>query len=110
MICRNFVNGRNPMELRAYLTILRRRRWIIAATLVLTVIVVLIGLSVITPKYTASTILRVATATEGTSDWVDYNVDYTDRLMNTYAKIAVSGPVRAELAQRLKLDRPLQIE
>jgi succinoglycan biosynthesis transport protein ExoP len=98
------------MELRTYLAILWRRKWVIAVTLVVTVTVVVIGTLMATPKYVASTTLRVLTATGGSVDWVEYHVMYADRLMNTYAQIATSGPVLEELVLKLSLDGPPQIE
>jgi len=98
------------MEIRTYITILWRRKWVIAITLAVTVTVVLVGTLMMTPKYVASTTLRVLTATGGSADWVEYDTMYGERLINTYAKIATSGPVLAQLAQRLGLDQPPRIE
>lgn len=98
------------MELGAYLAILWRRKWLIAVTVAVTVIVVVIGTLMATPKYVASTTLRVLTATGGSADWVNYDIMYTNRLMNTYTEIATSGPVLEELVQRLGLDKPPQIK
>jgi succinoglycan biosynthesis transport protein ExoP len=99
-----------PMELGAYLAILWRRKWVIAVTATVTVTVVVIGTLMATPKYVASTTLRVLTAAGGSADWVDYDIMYTDRLMNTYIKIATSRPVLGELVRRLGLGKPPQIE
>jgi succinoglycan biosynthesis transport protein ExoP len=98
------------MELRNYIAIFWRRKWVIAVTLVVTVTVVVIGTLMATPTYAASTTLRVLTTTSGSVDWVDYDIMYADRLMNTYANIATSGPVLEELVRRLGLDEPPQIE
>ena len=98
------------MELGAYLAILWRRKWVIAVTVAVTVTVVIIGTLMATPKYVASTTLRVLTAAGGSADWVNYDIMYTDRLMNTYIKIATSRPVLEELMQRLGLHKPPKIE
>jgi capsular exopolysaccharide synthesis family protein len=98
------------MELGAYLEILWRRKWVIAVTVAVTVLVTLIGTLMMTPQYEASTTLRVLTATSGSEDWVDYDVGYTNRLMNTYVEIATSRPVLGELVRRLGLNEPPQIE
>lgn len=98
------------MDLRAYLTILRRRKWVIVITTVITVTVVVIGTLLMTPEYEASTTLRIATAVRGTLDRVDYDVQYAERLMNTYTSIATSGPVLDELVQGLDLDEPPNVE
>lgn len=98
------------MDLKAYLAILWRRKWVIAITAIVTVTVAVIGTFVMTPVYEASTTLRVPTARRGSADWVDYDVGYADRLMNTYAQIAASGPVLEELTQRLGLDQPPKVK
>jgi hypothetical protein len=48
-------------------------------------------------------LLRVATAKSGTFDQIRYDPDYTDRLINTYLRLATSHPVRDELRQRLNI-------
>ena len=98
------------MELRTYLEILWRRRWVVVVTVAVTVTIVVIGTVRTTPVYVTSTTLRVATATVGSVNWVDYDVWYAERLLNTYAEIATSGPVLAELQQRVGLDEPPQVE
>jgi polysaccharide biosynthesis transport protein len=99
------------MELRTYLAILWRRKWVIAITVAVTVTVVVIITLMATPIYMTSAMLRVATAAGGSVEAVRYNdIMYADRLMNTYTKIATSSPVLEELTQRLGLDNPPQIE
>jgi succinoglycan biosynthesis transport protein ExoP len=98
------------MELGAYLEIFWRRKWVIAVTVAVTVTVVVMGTLMMTPKYEASTTLRVLTATSGSADWVNYEVMYTDRLMNTYVEIATSRPVLGALVRRLGLGKSPQIE
>jgi non-specific protein-tyrosine kinase len=98
------------MDLRAYLTILWRRKWVIVVTTVIAVTVVVIGTLMMIPEYEASTTLRIATAVRGSVDRVDYDVQYAERLMNTHAGIATSRPVLDELVQRLDLDEPPNVE
>jgi succinoglycan biosynthesis transport protein ExoP len=98
------------MELRTYLEILWRRRWVVVVTFAVTVTIVVIGTVRATPVYVTSTTLRIATSTVGSVNWVDYDVWYAERLLNTYAEIATSGPVLAELQQRVGLDEPPQVE
>jgi succinoglycan biosynthesis transport protein ExoP len=82
------------VELRQYLEILQRRKWIIIlSTIVVTGIAALLTL-LATPQYRSQTTLRVATIN---------NIDYTQMLMNTYARIATSGTVKGELATQLGL-------
>ena len=69
--------------------------------MIITVVVTTLITFMITPVYTASTTLRVATASTGSVGYSDYM--YADRLMNTYTRIATSGPVLQELAEKLHL-------
>lgn len=89
------------MDLQAYIRILWRKRWIIVLTIIATLIVVGIGSYLTTPVYSASAILRIATASGGSISYTDYV--YTDRLVNTYIKIATSRPVLDDLVKRLNL-------
>jgi succinoglycan biosynthesis transport protein ExoP len=98
------------VDLRTYFAILWRRKWVIAITTAATLAVVVIGTLMMTPMYTASTTLRVLTAASGPLDSPYYNLQYADRLMNTYSELAASDPVMEELAQKLGLNTLPQIE
>lgn len=98
------------MELRTYLEILWQQKWVIIVTTVVTMVVVVIGTLRATPIYVASTTVRIATPTTGSANWVDYNIWYLESLLNTYAEIATSGPMLAELQRRLGLEEPPQAE
>jgi non-specific protein-tyrosine kinase len=98
------------MDFRQYIAILWRRKWVIVVVIAVTVAITIVGLLRVTPTYVASTTLRVLTATAGSVDWVDYDTRYAERLMNTYTKIAITGPVLEELVDRLGLDEPPEIE
>jgi len=87
------------MELKDYLDIFGRRRWIIFFTAFFTFVVVLIGVTQTPPKYTAITKIRVLTTRVGSKDNVDYNVGYAQRLIGTYVEMAKSGPVIDELSK-----------
>lgn len=87
------------MELWNYLEILWRRKWIVLLTTAMTVAVTLVGTLLTPPMYAASTTLRIATALSGPN--TQPNLLYSDRLMNTYSKIATSRPVQEELKQKL---------
>jgi non-specific protein-tyrosine kinase len=89
------------MELKTYLLILWRRWWMITITTVVVVASIVAGTAFMTPTYSASALVRVATATDGSVDWLNHNVDYTERLMNTYAMLAKSQPVLDDLATQL---------
>lgn len=91
------------MEITTYLRILWRRKWNILLATVCAIGAVHIGLSQITPTYTTSTKLRITTARSGAQDFLQYDIFYADRLMNTYAAIARTGPIVEEMMQRLQL-------
>ncbi len=91
------------MELRDYFTILARRKWIILTTTAVSVAVALVGTLLMTPIYRATSTLRVVTAPQGSLDFVSYDLNYADRLMNTYVKIATSLPMLTQLNQKLGL-------
>lgn len=98
------------MELRRYLEILWRRKWVIVVTATAALVVTVIGSVMATPIYTASVTLRVSTPSEGSVSWVRYDIGYADRLMKTYAEIATSGPVLAEVQDRLGLNRVPEVK
>lgn len=89
------------MDLKFYFLILWGNKWIILTTLLITLLGVIIGTGLMTPIYSASATLRVATASANTITYTDYQ--YADRLMNTYTSIATSRPVLDELVSKLNL-------
>jgi succinoglycan biosynthesis transport protein ExoP len=89
------------MDLQGYIRIVWRKRWVIILTILISLIVIGIGTFLTTPVYSASSVLRIATASGGSISYTDYI--YTDRLVNTYVKIATSRPVLDELVARLNL-------
>ncbi|MBN8655015.1 MAG: polysaccharide biosynthesis tyrosine autokinase [Anaerolineae bacterium] len=92
------------MNLRHYLSIIWRRKWIIATTLAFVLIPAYFVFSKATPTYTASTTLRVA-ASMGMTQSLQYYT-YNTQLMNTYVELSTSRPVMAELKARLKEEVP----
>ncbi|MEO8391385.1 MAG: polysaccharide biosynthesis tyrosine autokinase [Chloroflexota bacterium] len=91
------------LKLSDYLQILWRRKWIIMFAAVITLAVVAYRTQNLKRIYSASTTLRVLTASIGSPDFVQYDVTYADRLMNTYARIAQSQPVIEQLTEQLNL-------
>jgi capsular exopolysaccharide synthesis family protein len=96
------------MEVKHYLSILCRRKWVVIATFALTLIVVAVGTSLVTPIYTATTTLRIAAAVGGSQ--IQTNPAYYEQLLNTYAQIATSRPILQELADQLKVEQPPEIQ
>jgi capsular exopolysaccharide synthesis family protein len=87
------------MELRDYMEILSRRKWVIILTTIFALATVAVGVTLIPPEYTATTKVRVLTPRTGSVDFIDYNVGYSERLIATYVEIASSTPVIEELGQ-----------
>ena len=89
------------MELSDYLAILQRRRSVLLRTFVLTVALVSVGAFFLPTRYDANAVLRLETISSGSVDFLDYELEYTDRLMNTYVEIAESGALQSDLVERL---------
>jgi succinoglycan biosynthesis transport protein ExoP len=87
------------MELKSYLEILWRRKWVIAITALMTAGIVAAGTLMMAPSYEAHSTVRLVMAASGTLDYTDYR--YTERLLNTYTELATSEPVMDELAEKL---------
>ena len=96
------------MELKDYITVLGRRKWVILLTLAVTMAVVSIGTYLTTPVYQATTVLRIAVSSGGPLSYSDYA--YADQLMNTYVEMATRRPVVEELMKRLLLNEPPKIK
>lgn len=90
------------MELRQYLKVLGRRKWVVLAVTAITVIAVAIGSLLMTPVYSASTTIRVVQAQDPFTD--RYSLDYMARLMNTYVELVRRRPFLEETIQRLGLN------
>jgi len=87
------------MQLVDYLNIINRRKGIIIAILVFTLLIIIVGVTQIPPQYTATGTVRILTPRTGGADFLDYDVDYAIRQVNTYAQITTSEPVLAKLAE-----------
>jgi polysaccharide biosynthesis transport protein len=57
---------------------------------------------IVPASYTAVALLHIPTSPAGT-DWRQYDLDFADRLMNTYANLAASQRVAIEVARRVDL-------
>jgi len=87
------------MQLIDYLNVLNRRKGIIIATLVFTLLIIVVGVTQVPPKYTATGTVRILTAKAGGADYVDYDIEYAKRLVGTYTQIAISDPVLTKLSE-----------
>jgi succinoglycan biosynthesis transport protein ExoP len=89
------------MELRRYLQILERRKWIVILVAVVTLLVVGVGTCLATPAYSAFVTVRVAQVQDSSVSYYDLN--YSDRLINTYVELVRSRPFLEQTIQRLGL-------
>jgi non-specific protein-tyrosine kinase len=88
------------MELRSYIKILRRRIWVVVFTAIVAASAAAYLAYLMPPRYVASATLWVPTTADVGSVRTG-EVPLADRLMNTYAALATSGPVLRELQARL---------
>lgn len=91
------------MELRQYIMILYRRKWIILASALAGIIVAALLSYLATPMFRSSTTLRVATVGSGLID-SRTDINYTDRLMNTYSRIVTGASVAQQIRDQLGLE------
>lgn len=84
------------MELRTFIIILWRRRWVFLLTAGLGVALSIIAAVNMTPMYQATSTLRIWQSRAGHED-----LAYTERLMQTYSTIITSYSARTELQRRL---------
>ena len=93
------------MELRSYLSILRRRLWVVVACVILATAIAAAITFLATPQYSASTTVRVLTIGSGSITEARPDINYTERLVNTYSRIITSGTVRAQIKDELGLEQ-----
>ncbi len=91
------------MELKDYLNILNRRKWVIIITIVAALAAVFVGTRLQTPIYESFVTLRAAASSTGELSYS--STTYITQLLNTTAQIATSGPVLSELVTRLNLSK-----
>ena len=90
------------MELRQYLQILGRRKWIVIVVEVVTLLIVGVGTYLATPVYSASVTVRVAQVQDNSVSYYDLN--YLERLINTYVELVRSRPFLEQTIERLDLN------
>ncbi len=96
------------MELKTYLDIFWRRAWLIILVVLLCIGAAAAATYLATPTYVSSTILRITTiGANGGNGRPDIN--YTERLMNTYARIATGRQLYTELSQQFEWSTRPQI-
>ena len=95
-------------ELRTYLQVLWRYKWMVAACAIIASMVAL-GISLqLTPFYSATATLRVASAPGGSFDYM--SISSLTQLRNTYVEIATSDISLDEVAERLELQKQPSVQ
>jgi capsular exopolysaccharide synthesis family protein len=89
------------MELRHYFQILARRKWAVIVVTVMTLAIVAIGTYLATPVYSASVTIRGAQVKDNSVSYYDLN--YSERLINTYVELVKSRPFLEQTIDRLGL-------
>ena len=98
------------MELRTYLSIIRRKLWIILVSAAILLTATLLLVQLIPPKYSATARLQILTPKSGGANYVDFNIYYASRIMNTYASLASSPTVIQKIRQNLNLTHDPDIQ
>jgi non-specific protein-tyrosine kinase len=89
------------LDIRGFLKNIIRKKITVGLTLLVAIAIAALGSRLMTPVYSATAVLRIAQAQTGSLQYSDYM--YVDRLVNTYARIAVSRDVLTKVAQKLNL-------
>ena len=89
------------MEIQRYIRILKRRKWVVILTTLVTLVVVTLGSIWMPPVYSASSLVRVVTSPTSSGNYIDLN--YVERLIQTYVQLLKSRPFIEEVIKRLDL-------
>jgi non-specific protein-tyrosine kinase len=93
------------MELRSYLSVFSRRKWVIILSVILGTAAAALISFLSTPQYVGTTTLRVLTSGTGSVTNARPDIAYTERLLNTYARILASNSVRQQLRDEVGMDQ-----
>lgn len=89
------------MEIQRYVSILISRKWVVILTTIVTLAVVTLGSFSMIPVYSASALVRVSTSLNSSATYTDLN--YADRLIQTYVQLLTTRPFLDEVIRRLDL-------
>lgn len=98
------------MELSEYLTIFRRRKWVIILTTLATIGTAILGYYLIPMEYKAEAVVRIIPYPSGEPSYTQ--LIYADRVMRTYVEIGSSDLVHDEIRDALGLqeDQPADMQ
>ncbi len=97
----------DTLDLRDYLAVLRRRRWIVVQTVVVVVAVALAVTFSQTPRYEAKTRLVVENNTGSSDAAVLRSLVYGERELETQKELVTSEPVAQRVIETLGMDTTL---
>ncbi|MHC1785266.1 MAG: hypothetical protein AB9891_21390 [Anaerolineaceae bacterium] len=97
------------MELQTYLSIVNKRKKQIAIGFSALFLLVVIITLLIPPKYSSTARLRVLTPIGGGTNYLNFDIWYATRLMNTYASMASSSAVKDEIKKKFNRATDLDI-
>ncbi|MEO1288817.1 MAG: Wzz/FepE/Etk N-terminal domain-containing protein, partial [Chloroflexota bacterium] len=89
------------MDIQYYVSLFWRRKFIILATTLATLVPAVMYAQSLEPIYRSYATLRFSTSLTGDQTWVSYDIDYTERIVNTYTALATTGPVLDVVRQRV---------
>ncbi len=86
------------------LKLARRYLWLIILTTVISCVAAFYGTRLITPIYTAKSLVRVLSVNEGQISSPLFDTLYSSQLLNTYALVGMSQDILDDLTSILALD------
>jgi succinoglycan biosynthesis transport protein ExoP len=100
-----------PAELRHYLAVLARQKLLIAVVVGVAVVAAIALTTLPAARWTGTATLRVEPGTAASGGVVRADdLEYLDRLINTYAKVVSNGAFADALAEKLRLDEAPTLE
>ena len=90
------------MRVRDLFAVLDRRKWIVLAVTVVTIAAVGVLTRLMTPTYSASSLVRIARVIDPSGDFS--SITYADRVMTTYVELLQGRSYMAQVVERLGLD------
>lgn len=93
-----------PMQLTDYIKVLWKYKWVIVATTLITTSFAILGAIQIEPQYRATARIRIMGTVVGGEGYVDYHVEYSERITKTLAELVGSSAVRDLVQAELGLD------
>lgn len=91
------------MELQIYFSIITKRKKLIAIVFSVLFLLIVVITLLIPPKYSSTARLRVLTPISGGTNYLNFDIWYATRLMNTYASMASSTTVVDEIKKKFNL-------